>query len=83
MSVSSVSDDGLLEEERPLQRKGGGNRKQEPQQDASDITTYNTVEYALYLCRGHGSTREFKIECKADNNEHDALLILLDESGTC
>lgn len=78
-SVSTVSDDGLLEEPA-VGRKARGARKKDIQQ-LVEVETYNVAEYALYLCRGY----EYKHcldKCCMTGGEHDTRLIVLDESVT-
>jgi hypothetical protein len=81
-SISPSSDDERLE--KPVvERKSVGVQIQEPPFDLHYVRR-NVADYALYLCRGRKSSREFsnRYEGGLDHDENNTRLVVLDESGT-
>lgn len=81
-SITTSSDDERLE--KPVaERKSAGVQIKEPPFDLHYVR-HNVADYALYLCRGRKSSREFsnKYEVGLDQDENNTRLVVLDESGT-
>ncbi|KAF3405568.1 hypothetical protein DPV78_002723 [Talaromyces pinophilus] len=81
-SISPSSDDERLE--KPVvERKSVGVQIQEPPFDLHYVRR-NVADYALYLCRGRKSSREFsnRYEGGLDHDENNTRLVVLDESAT-